>query len=190
MRETRVSYKLVARVEGTDENIKKKKKLELVNNLIGEKDEWIGLRHRFSKSVFDELKACYFNSKIKFEQFKSFYQEKKNFKQYSRFTENGFIIRKNCSHVRKVSKIWLKKYLNGPQRDQLHLVNIREFKKIKLKLLDFDLNTKIVHIKHFGQTLGFYCNFFKYIDKSRVCFHKNKQEGHDGPDIAYLCQLT
>jgi len=27
----------VARVEGTDENIKKKKKLELVNNLIGER---------------------------------------------------------------------------------------------------------------------------------------------------------
>lgn len=113
-----------------------------LNNLIGKKDQWIGLRHRFSKSVFDELKACYFNSKIKYEEFKSFYKEKKNFKQYSRFTENGFIIRKNCSQVRKVSKIWLKKYLNGPYRDQLHLVNIREFKNIKLKLLDFDLNTK------------------------------------------------
>lgn len=35
LNQTRVQYKLVARVEGTDQNIKKKKKLELVNDLIG-----------------------------------------------------------------------------------------------------------------------------------------------------------
>ena len=127
-----------------------------VNKLINKQYDWVGLRHRFSNSIYDELKACYFNNKINYKEFINFINQKKNFKEYSRFTENGFIIRKNCNLVKKVSRIWLKKYLSGPYRDQLHLVNTPELKKIKLKFLDFDLNTKNSFLKMHSRNLAGY----------------------------------
>jgi hypothetical protein len=136
-----------------------------LNNLIGKKDEWIGLRHRFSRSILDELKACYINNKITFKEFLDFYKKKINFKEYSRFTENGFFIRKNCNLVKKVSWIWLEKYLNGPHRDQLHLVNIPEFKKVRLKLLDFDLNSKNLLLKRHSRNSTNYKLFYNRITK-------------------------
>jgi hypothetical protein len=150
------------------------------NELIGKRDEWIGLRHRFSRSIYDELKACYVNNKITFNEFLNFYNEKKNFKEYSKFLENGFLIRKKCNLVKKVSRIWLEKYLNGPHRDQLHLVNIPEFKKIRLKFLNFDLNSKNlllkIHTRNSTNYKLFYNRIIKFFRMIFLYIYLNKNK--------------
>jgi hypothetical protein len=51
LNQTRVAYKLITRVEGTEANMKKKKRVELVNDLIGERV--------FSIVVDDKQKPLY-----------------------------------------------------------------------------------------------------------------------------------
>ena len=54
-----------------------------------------------------------------------------------------------------ISKIWLKNYLKGPRRDQLHLLNIIQFKKIKLNILSFKLNSKNSYVKLNSRNINF-----------------------------------
>lgn len=124
--------------------------------LINFNYDWIGLEHRFCKTIIDELKQCYLNNKINFEELKNFLKKKNKINQYSKFLENGFLIRKNNKKVRMISKIWLKNYLKGPRRDQLHLLNIIQFKKIKLNILSFKLNSKNSYVKLNSRNINFF----------------------------------
>lgn len=114
-----------------------------LNTLIRKKSiDWLSPTHRFSDNLIDELCACYINNKITYDEFRKFYRNKKNFLQYTGMMENGFILRRNNIIVKKISKIWLKKYLQGPRRDQLHLVNIPEIKKINIMRTSWKINSR------------------------------------------------
>jgi hypothetical protein len=130
-----------------------------IDNLINRKEDWVGLSHPFLSDLKQEAGACYIHNKIDFREFLYFCSRKSNLNQFSKHMTNSFIIRKNNRKVRQVSKIWLKKYLNGPSRDQLHLVNIPEIKKLNIFCADWSYNSKFSPIIKFSHPVT---NFKKF----------------------------
>ena len=112
----------------------------LIARFMGSKADWLGIPHRYSTSLYDEAKACYVNGKISKSEFHNYIKKGLQVFQNTQMFECGVLIRKNNKNVHKTSAKWLEYYINGPRRDQLHLLNALKAEPLILDILEDDFN--------------------------------------------------